>query len=108
MSLTAGELEPGTYRSSLDSCPFWQRPFLRSGDRYTLPVAGHALRSPLDAFEQRLLSSSNLFSQHRAKVVDELALGYDGRVFPAARSSAQVPTTTSTMATDLGDTRPMG
>ena len=86
MSLTAGELEPGTYRSSLDSCPFWQRPFLRSGDRYTLPVAGHALRSPLDAFEQRLLSSSNSFSQHLAKVVDELALGYLTEALPGCEA----------------------
>ncbi len=82
MSLTPGELEPSAYRSALDLCPFWQRPFLRSGEEYVLPVAGHALRSPLDVFEQQLLSASNTFSKHRAEAVDRLALGYLAGALP--------------------------
>lgn len=82
MSVTPGELEPNAYRSALDPCPLWNRPFLRSGDEYVLPVAGHALRSPLDAFEQRLLSASNTFSKHRADAVDGLALTYLADALP--------------------------
>jgi len=73
-SITPGELEKHSYRSALDLCPFSQRPFLRSGDEYVLPIAGQALRSPLDVFEHPLLATWNKFSKHRADVVDALAL----------------------------------
>ena len=85
-SLMTGELEPSAYRSALDPCPFWQRPFLRSGDEYVLPVAGHALRSPLDAFERHLLSASNTFSKHRAQALDGLALGYLADALPGCEA----------------------
>ena len=86
LSLAPGELEASAYRSPLDPCPFWQRPFLRSGDRFVLPVPGHALRSTLDVFEPHLLTSYKRFSRHRADVVDALALEYLARVLPGCET----------------------
>lgn len=83
-SVSAGELDSNAYRSALDPCPLWQRPFLRSGDKYVLPVAGHALRSPLDAFEQGLLSTMSTFSRRRAEAVDALALRYLADALPGS------------------------
>jgi hypothetical protein len=87
LSTSIGELEEDRFRSPLVVSPIADRPFLRDGDRYLVPIAGLLLRSPHELFETRLLSRFPKFSEHRARVVDELSIEMLTDALPGSTSA---------------------
>jgi hypothetical protein len=84
LSVEIGTIEPTAYTGLFDPSPLVERPFLRHGDRYILPVPGMLQRDLFTVFDARLMRSRSGYSKRRAKTLDVLAVGWLASMLPGA------------------------
>lgn len=84
LSVEVGSIEPASYSGLFDPSPLVERPFLKHGDRYMLPVPGMLSRDIFTVFDARLMRARPGYPQSRAKTLDRLAVELIGSALPGA------------------------
>ena len=84
LTVEVGSVEPASYSGLFDPSPLVERPFLKHGDRYMLPVPGMLSRDIFTVFDARLMRARPGYPQSRAKTLDRLAVELIGSALPGA------------------------
>jgi hypothetical protein len=86
LSIEVGAVDESSYTGLFDPSPLVERPFLRHGDRYMLPVPGMLLRDVFTVLDARLMRGRPGYSKSRATTLDELAVQWLASMLPGATS----------------------
>lgn len=84
LSVEVGSTPSEAFSSPLDHNPILEKPFIKWGQRFMLPIPGIVARDYVRLLEGELLSSQKKFSLWRAQVVDDLAACYLSSMLPGA------------------------
>jgi len=84
LSIELGSVNASDYTGLFDASPLRQRPFLRQGDRYALPVPGRLIRDPFTLLDDRLMRGTSSYAKSRAKTLDNLAVGLIAGILPGS------------------------
>ena len=86
LSVPLGEGLASGYQSPWDTSPLAQRPFVRKGDVFMLPVPGILAREMSTVLEPHVKPHLKKFKDWKAKRLDEIAVGHLQRMLPGSKA----------------------
>lgn len=86
LSIPLGEGVAMDYRSPWDASPLAQRPFVRKGDLFMLPVPGILAREMSTVLEPHVRPHLKKFKDWKAKRLDEIAVSHLQRMLPGSKA----------------------
>jgi hypothetical protein len=86
LSVPLGEGVAPDYQSPWDTSPLTQRPFVRKGNVFMLPVPGILAREMSTVLEPHVKPHLKKFKDWKAKRLDEIAVSHLQRMLPGSRS----------------------